>query len=164
MYIEDLSAPKKWFEANANEILRVYAESHSVAKEDLILGMRNCVRPRFHVLTVFSVVVGTLSAPDYALFVSRNHPDSQVCRVIYGPSPRHMLKLAQTGKFRNFYSPPERSTMGKIHDVGGIIFVDSRWFRLSGGVHSPTLLHGEGFGGVRQPMPVAFVASCSNSV
>jgi len=81
-YIEDLSAPEKWFRANVKKILRVYGESHSVTKEDLILGMRDRVQPRFHVLTFFSAVVGTLSAPDYALFVSRNHSDSQVCGVI----------------------------------------------------------------------------------
>ena len=52
--------------------------------------------------------------------------------------------------------------MGQIHDVGGHIFTDSWWFRSSGGVHG--LLCGECFGDVRQSMPVAFVASCSNSV
>jgi len=79
MHIEDLSAPKKWFGANVNEILRVYAESHSVTKEDLILGMMNRVQPWFHMFTIPPIVVGTLSAPDYALFVSHNHPGGQVC-------------------------------------------------------------------------------------
>ena len=37
-YIEDLSTPKKWFGANVDEILRSYADDHSVTKEDLFLG------------------------------------------------------------------------------------------------------------------------------
>ena len=40
-YIEELSAPKKWFVANVDEILRSYADGHSITKEDLFLGMRN---------------------------------------------------------------------------------------------------------------------------
>lgn len=58
-YLEDLSAPKKWFKANVDEILSVYGEGHSITKEDIYL------------------VIGTLSAPDYALFVSHDHPDGK---------------------------------------------------------------------------------------
>lgn len=59
-YIEDLSTPKKWFRANIDQILTCYEDDHSITKEDVFL------------------VVGTLSAPDYALFVSHNHPDGKV--------------------------------------------------------------------------------------
>lgn len=40
-YIEELSAPKGWFKANVDEILRLYARDHSITKEDLFLGTRN---------------------------------------------------------------------------------------------------------------------------
>jgi len=59
-YIEDLSTPKRWFKANVDDILKAYVGNHQITKEDLFL------------------VIGTLSAPDYALFVSHNHPDGQV--------------------------------------------------------------------------------------
>lgn len=44
-YIEELETPKRWFKANVDEIMRVYADSHSLTKEDLFLGMRNCLLP-----------------------------------------------------------------------------------------------------------------------
>lgn len=44
-YIEELSAPKKWFKGNVDEILRSYAEDHSITKEDLFLGMKICLQP-----------------------------------------------------------------------------------------------------------------------
>ena len=113
-------------------------------------------------LTIPPIVVGTLSAPDYALFVSHNHPGGQVCGMIQGHLRRYILKLAQPGTFRRFHSPPERPAMGQIHDVGRHIFTDSQRLRSSGGVHG--LLCGEGFGDVRQSMPVAFIATCSASV
>ncbi|KAJ7438285.1 hypothetical protein B0H11DRAFT_591673 [Mycena galericulata] len=59
-YIENLDAPKKWFKANVDSIMNQYGTLHQIQKEDLRL------------------VIGTLSAPDYALFVSHNHPDGQV--------------------------------------------------------------------------------------
>jgi len=40
-YIEDLSAPKKWFKANVDDILRAYTDNHLITKEDLFLGMGN---------------------------------------------------------------------------------------------------------------------------
>jgi len=69
-YIEDLSAPKKWFKANVDDILGAYGESHSITREEVFL------------------VIGTLSAPDYALFVSHNHPDGQAQFEVFG-SPRN---------------------------------------------------------------------------
>jgi len=44
-YIVELSTPKKWFKGNVREILRAYAESHSITKEDLFLGTRICLQP-----------------------------------------------------------------------------------------------------------------------
>ncbi|KAJ7079089.1 hypothetical protein B0H15DRAFT_520827 [Mycena belliarum] len=58
-YVESLDAPKKWFKANVNSIMETYGATHRIQKEDLLL------------------VIGTLSAPDYALFVSHKHPDGQ---------------------------------------------------------------------------------------
>ena len=40
-HIENLSAPELWFKDNADEILRSYAYSHPITKEDLFLGTRN---------------------------------------------------------------------------------------------------------------------------
>ncbi|KAJ7141695.1 hypothetical protein C8R43DRAFT_586859 [Mycena crocata] len=58
-YIESLDAPKRWFKANVETIMGQYGKMHQIQKEDLYL------------------VIGTLDAPDYALFVSHNHPDGQ---------------------------------------------------------------------------------------
>jgi len=58
-YVESLDAPKKWFKSNVDSILETYGPIHQIQKEDLFL------------------VIGTLSAPDYALFVSHKHPDGQ---------------------------------------------------------------------------------------
>ncbi|KAJ7144142.1 hypothetical protein C8R44DRAFT_691771 [Mycena epipterygia] len=58
-YIDNLDAPKKWFKANVDSIMHQYGPIHQIQKEDLYL------------------VIGTLDAPDYALFVSHNHPDGQ---------------------------------------------------------------------------------------
>ncbi|KAG7443814.1 kinase-like protein [Guyanagaster necrorhizus] len=58
-YVENLDAPRKWFKANVDEILATYGTQHRIQKEDLFL------------------VIGTLTTPDYALFVSHGHPDGQ---------------------------------------------------------------------------------------
>lgn len=58
-FIEDLAAPREWFKANVNAIVKEYAPRHPIQKEDII------------------VVFGTLSAPEYALFVSHSHPNGQ---------------------------------------------------------------------------------------
>lgn len=44
-YIEDLSAPKKWFKANVEHILAVYGAEHHILKEDLYFG-----KPLLHVV------------------------------------------------------------------------------------------------------------------
>lgn len=58
-YVENLDAPKKWFKANVDDILATYGAQHRIQKEDLFL------------------VIGTLTTPGYALFVSHGHPDGQ---------------------------------------------------------------------------------------
>ncbi|KIP06901.1 hypothetical protein PHLGIDRAFT_106442 [Phlebiopsis gigantea 11061_1 CR5-6] len=61
-YIADpeLAAPRKWFNATFHRILEIYGTERSIQKEDLML------------------VIGTLDAPEYAMFVSHTHPDGQV--------------------------------------------------------------------------------------
>ncbi|KAJ7194851.1 hypothetical protein GGX14DRAFT_377636 [Mycena pura] len=68
-YIENLDAPKKWFKSNVDTIMRQYGSLHQIQKEDLYL------------------VIGTLDAPDYALFVSHKHPDGQAHFNVYS-SPK----------------------------------------------------------------------------
>ncbi|KAJ7367714.1 hypothetical protein DFH08DRAFT_4178 [Mycena albidolilacea] len=68
-YIENLDAPKKWFKSNADAIMQQYGTLHQIQKEDLYL------------------VIGTLDTPDYALFVSHNHPDGQAHFNVYS-SPK----------------------------------------------------------------------------
>ncbi|CAL1697553.1 unnamed protein product [Somion occarium] len=68
-YIEDLGTPKAWFKANVDHILELYGAGHGIQKEDLYL------------------VIGTLDAADYALFVSHNHPDGEVNFNVYS-SPK----------------------------------------------------------------------------
>ncbi|KAA1466979.1 hypothetical protein DENSPDRAFT_63475 [Dentipellis sp. KUC8613] len=59
-FMVDLSIPKKWFQNNIDNIVKMYGQKHQVTKEDIFL------------------VIGTLDAQDYALFVSHSHPDGQV--------------------------------------------------------------------------------------
>ncbi|KXN85941.1 hypothetical protein AN958_10702 [Leucoagaricus sp. SymC.cos] len=54
---EQLDSPKKWFKANADAIMKIFGAQHQIQREELFL------------------VVGTLRAPNYALFVSHNHPE-----------------------------------------------------------------------------------------
>jgi abelson tyrosine-protein kinase 1 len=37
-YIEDLGAPKDWFKANVDNIIKVFGRQHGIHKEDLYLG------------------------------------------------------------------------------------------------------------------------------
>ncbi|KAJ3867137.1 hypothetical protein EV359DRAFT_35156 [Lentinula novae-zelandiae] len=59
-YVENLDAPKKWFKANVDTVLEIFGPQHQIQKEDLFF------------------VIGSLDTPEYALFVSHNHPDGQV--------------------------------------------------------------------------------------
>lgn len=64
-YVEDLGVPKQWFQATIDRVLELYGREHKISKEDVFL------------------VIGTLDAPDYALFVSHSHPDGQVNFNVY---------------------------------------------------------------------------------
>ena len=76
-YLEQLEAPKKWFQSNVNSVISNYGMQHNIQKEDLFLGV---YLPISIVLTglIFTVVIGTLCAPNHALFVSHSHPDGHV--------------------------------------------------------------------------------------
>ncbi|KAG5640616.1 hypothetical protein DXG03_007905, partial [Asterophora parasitica] len=80
-YMESLDVPKKWFKANVDAIMQIYGPIHHVQKEDLFLGTCGCLSKCTEKLTSSTsvhAVIGTLDAPDYALFVSHNHPDGQM--------------------------------------------------------------------------------------
>ncbi|KAJ3574855.1 hypothetical protein NP233_g1485 [Leucocoprinus birnbaumii] len=57
-YMRELDAAKAWFRANVDRIVEAFGAEHNVHREDLMLGV--------------------LQAPNYALFVSHNHPDGNV--------------------------------------------------------------------------------------
>ncbi|TBU27843.1 hypothetical protein BD311DRAFT_807345 [Dichomitus squalens] len=59
-YMEDPVTSKKWFKANTDNVLAIYKAEHRITKEDLYL------------------VIGTLKAQDYALFINHEHPNGQV--------------------------------------------------------------------------------------
>lgn len=81
-YLENLDAPKDWFKANVDTVLKTYGEAHRIGREDVCFG--SCLP--FDPLTRHKAnqglptftVIGTLNTADYALFVSHNHPDGQV--------------------------------------------------------------------------------------
>ncbi|TRM55658.1 hypothetical protein BD626DRAFT_416005 [Schizophyllum amplum] len=56
-YLVSADAAKRWFISNVHHVLRAYGQDHHIGREDLLF------------------VVGTVNAADYALFVSRAHPD-----------------------------------------------------------------------------------------
>ncbi|KAF8805001.1 hypothetical protein BYT27DRAFT_7193708 [Phlegmacium glaucopus] len=64
-YLEGLEAPKKWFQTHVDFIMQVYGGYHHIQKEDLFL------------------VIGTLSAPNHALFVSHSHPEGHAHFSVY---------------------------------------------------------------------------------
>ncbi|ESK83916.1 tkl tkl-ccin protein kinase [Moniliophthora roreri MCA 2997] len=64
-YVENLDAPKKWFKSNVDTILKVFGEKYRLQREDLYF------------------VIGTLDIPNYALFVSHNHPDGMAHFNVY---------------------------------------------------------------------------------
>jgi len=38
-YLEQLNAPKKWFQSNVDSVLNIYGTHHHIEKEDLFLGV-----------------------------------------------------------------------------------------------------------------------------
>lgn len=82
-YLDNLETPKKWFKANVDGIMQVFGARYSIQKEDLYLGEFH--QPWLHYCFILGsgmlmmiLVIGTLDAADYALFVSHQHPDGQV--------------------------------------------------------------------------------------
>jgi len=59
-YMDDLATPKHWFKMYVDKILELYGAEHQLVRENLYL------------------VIGTLEAQEYALFVSHSHPDGLV--------------------------------------------------------------------------------------
>ncbi|KAJ2913976.1 hypothetical protein MD484_g6442, partial [Candolleomyces efflorescens] len=57
VYMEKLTAARKWFQSNIDSIVRIFGQEHQIQREDIVL------------------VIGLLRTPNYALFVSHSHPD-----------------------------------------------------------------------------------------
>lgn len=54
-YLDDLAAPKRWFQAHVNEILRIYGPDHPIQREDILLGqLCELSMPTSHLLTFHS--------------------------------------------------------------------------------------------------------------
>jgi len=64
-YLDKLEAPKKWFQTHIDFIMETYGSQYHLQKEEIVL------------------VIGTLSAPNHALFVSHSHPEGQVQFNVY---------------------------------------------------------------------------------
>jgi hypothetical protein len=90
-YVESLDAPKKWFKSNVDSIMETYGPIHQIQKEDLFL------------------VIGTLSAPDYALFVSHKHPDGQVFHLYLSSAVAH----TETRRTSTYFHRPRQGNRGE---------------------------------------------------
>jgi len=64
-YLDKLDAPKKWFQTHIDSIMETYASQYHLQKEEILL------------------VIGTLSAPNYALLVSHSHPEGHAQFNVY---------------------------------------------------------------------------------
>jgi len=69
-YMDNLEAPKAWFSANIDDILGLYGQAHNIQKEDIFL------------------VLGSLQAQDWGIFVNHSHPDGNVHFNVF--SERHV--------------------------------------------------------------------------
>ncbi|KAG5650844.1 hypothetical protein H0H81_010855 [Sphagnurus paluster] len=85
-YIEDSRAWKHWFRANWDPILREFGPEHAIQKEDLIL------------------VIETLTAENYALFVNHGHLEQEAHFDTYA--------YPEGGPWGIFALPPEEVTDG----------------------------------------------------
>ncbi|TFK66401.1 hypothetical protein BDN72DRAFT_961779 [Pluteus cervinus] len=93
-YVEQLEAPKKWFKLHVDQILSIYGHAHHIQKEDLFM------------------VIGTLSTPDYGLFVSHNHGDGKAFFSVHSaPRPG-----SDWGTFKVDKDPPKDRHGGPIYD------------------------------------------------
>ncbi|RXW16863.1 hypothetical protein EST38_g8988 [Candolleomyces aberdarensis] len=70
VYMEKLTAARKWFQSNIDSIVRIFGKEHHIQREDIVL------------------VIGLLRTPNYALFVSHSHPDGHAHFNVYAsPKP-----------------------------------------------------------------------------
>ncbi|KAH8825809.1 hypothetical protein DL96DRAFT_1670173 [Flagelloscypha sp. PMI_526] len=69
-YLDDLTAPKKWFTSHIDAVLHEFGAEHNIAREDIFM------------------VIGALDAPEWGLFVSHRHPDGQAHFNVFS-SPRN---------------------------------------------------------------------------
>ncbi|EIM84603.1 uncharacterized protein STEHIDRAFT_100616 [Stereum hirsutum FP-91666 SS1] len=97
-YMEELEVTKQWFQGNIDHILELYGKDHSVTKEDVFL------------------VIGTLEAPDYAMFVSHNHPDGQINFNVYTG--------ARPGQPWGYFSTTSTATLSNSM-LGGPVYHES---------------------------------------
>ncbi|KAH6893995.1 TKL/TKL-ccin protein kinase [Coprinopsis sp. MPI-PUGE-AT-0042] len=90
-YMQKLTAAKKWFTANIENIMKAYP---SIQREDLCL------------------VVGLLRTPNYGLFVSHSHPDGHVHFNVY--------KSAKNGQpWGTFTTDTNSGNASKVSNQGG---------------------------------------------
>lgn len=120
-YMEELEVTKQWFQGNIDHILELYGKDHSVTKEDVFLGTLLIflfVSDLWHKTNfVFVlVVIGTLEAPDYAMFVSHNHPDGQINFNVYTG--------ARPGQPWGYFSTTSTATLSNSM-LGGSVYHES---------------------------------------
>ena len=112
-------------------------------------------------LTTLSVVIGTLSSPDYALFVSHTNPDGKVREGLLDFLAK-ILRPFSTGAFRSVHFAPQRSAVGGIHHDKGYCVIDAWWSSLSRGICDTIHIQAQGFAGIWRT--VAFATSCPTPV
>ncbi|CAA7263929.1 unnamed protein product [Cyclocybe aegerita] len=111
-YMETLDAPRMWFQLNVDAILAVYGRQYQIQREDIML------------------VIGTLRAPNHALFVSHSHPEGHAHFNVYSnPHPRQPWGLFTTDtdisrELGPSYesedsSEPARRSASKVSNYGG---------------------------------------------
>ncbi|KAI0317882.1 hypothetical protein OF83DRAFT_1171602 [Amylostereum chailletii] len=105
-YLADptLHVPKMWFQNNIDQILKLYGKEHKLTREDVFL------------------VIGTLEAENYGMFVSHSHPDGQV--------NFNVFTAARAGEAWGEFAPttaalPSATLSGPVYD--GEMFGNIRW-------------------------------------
>jgi len=106
-YIEDLSAPKKWFKANVDDILREYGDSHSITKEEVFLGTINRFQPGLKCLPLSRQLLGRLVRRT-TLYSSVTITPTVRCVRVTGACDDKSLKLLKLGTVRSVCFASER--------------------------------------------------------
>jgi hypothetical protein len=92
--------------------MNAYGREHPIQREDVILGTWS-TSTAFELLELSSVtVICTLDAPNYALFVSHKHPDSQVWSLPSYKSDHNLT--SPVGEFQRFRNVQAWPAMGPI--------------------------------------------------